>query len=77
MHVIRMTSMESRPDYLDVDQVMELLHIRSKTTLHRYLGEGLPSHQIRPGGRRLYDPVEVRAWIESRWSERNADDGAA
>lgn len=71
-----MESMESRPGYLTAEQVMDMLHIRSKQTLYRYLAEGLPSHQVRSRGRRLFDPAEVRQWVDSRWTERSAGESA-
>jgi DNA-binding transcriptional MerR regulator len=69
MNVTRMTTMESRPELITAPEVMDLLRIKSRQTLARYEAEGLPFHQIRTRGRKLYDPTEVRAWIiESRWS---------
>jgi predicted DNA-binding transcriptional regulator AlpA len=46
-------------------QIREYLQI-SEPTLYRWLRAGLPSHQIVPGGRRLYLPSEVQSWIQCR-----------
>ena len=64
----RITSMESRPELFTVEEIMDYLRIKARQTLARYEADGLPFHQVRPGGRKLYDPSEVRAWLDSRWS---------
>lgn len=76
MNVTRITTMESRPELLTAPEVMALLRIKARQTLYRYEAEGLPFHQVKAGGRKLYDPGEVRAWIESRWNERAAGESA-
>jgi excisionase family DNA binding protein len=55
----------ARPDYLTVDEALEHLTI-SRPTLYRWLKLGMPSHQPVPGGRRLFDPAEIDAWLKVR-----------
>lgn len=68
-NVIRLHPMtETATPYLSWREVMELLHIRSRVTLYRYEAEGLPFHQVRKGGPKLYDREQVQAWVNSRCS---------
>jgi predicted DNA-binding transcriptional regulator AlpA len=62
--------MKDRRQLLTAPEIMEVLRIKARQTLYRYEAEGLPFHQIKPGGRKLYDPAEVLDWIGSRWSRQ-------
>lgn len=73
--LVGMTPTAPDPRYLTTPQVMEVLHIRSRVTLRAYEREGLPFHQLRPNGRKLYDPAQVAAWIDSRCTTRAPGEG--
>lgn len=53
--------------YQTVQQVADLLHVQP-VTIYRWLKlpDPIPSHQVTPRGRRLFDPTEVQAWVKSR-----------
>lgn len=59
-------------DYLSVDEVGQLLGV-SRATVYRYLALGMPSHSPHKRGRRLFDPLEVQAWVKSRCTRPSPD----
>jgi predicted DNA-binding transcriptional regulator AlpA len=51
--------------FLSSREIRAALRI-SEQTLYDWLAEGMPSHQIKPRGRRFYDLDEVRTWVKTR-----------
>ena len=61
------------PQYQTVQEVADLLQVQP-VTIYRWLKleDPIPSHQVRPRGRRLFDPTEVQAWVRSRCTSPDA-----
>jgi len=64
-------------DWATTAELMEHLRVKSPNTVTRMIRDGMPKHRV--GRKYLFDLIEVDQWLRasSRWSERNADDGAA
>jgi excisionase family DNA binding protein len=60
-------SFDPSPQYLTVQQVADLLQVQP-VTIYRWLKlpEPIPSHQVTPRGRRLFDRGEVQQWVRFR-----------
>lgn len=56
--------------YLNVNQVAEMLGVH-RSSVYRYISShGLPYYKI-GGGRLLFDPERVEAWVESQTEKSN------
>lgn len=50
--------------YLTIDEVSEWLKIKKSTIYHWVAMDDIPSVKI--GGRRRFDPVEIKKWIKKK-----------
>lgn len=50
--------------FWNIDDVMEYLQIRSRTTMYKLLKDGFPHAKI--GKKLIFRPKDVDAWLEQR-----------